>query len=170
MNEFSYHILPIIYAYNASISWLWSYEWLRLYARLRLEDMTPVVYLNSSCTSWLWLMSWLWSYLLTLVTHHVSSRWACRMSYHLSCERLCMAGLDDCNILQPGHLVRNRLGGMHDSFSIQNLSILRLCMFKSQAMCRVTNQHLAQLDLRETRVSRRTWYPCNSGGSRSSNV
>jgi hypothetical protein len=31
-------------------------------------------------------------------------------------------------------------------------------------------RHLAWLDLRETRVSERTRYPCNSGGSRSSNV
>jgi hypothetical protein len=29
----------------------------------------------------------------------------------------------------------------------------------SHALCRVTNEHLAQLDLTETRVSRRTWYP-----------
>jgi hypothetical protein len=30
----------------------------------------------------------------------------------LSCERLRMAGIDDCSILQPGHLVQNRLGGI----------------------------------------------------------
>jgi hypothetical protein len=52
------------------------------------------------------------------------------MSYHLNCERLRMAGLDDYNILQPGHLVRSRLGGMHDLISIQNLSISRLRMLK----------------------------------------
>jgi hypothetical protein len=72
------------------------------------------------------------------------------MPYHLSCERLHMAGLDDCNFLQPGHLVESRLGGTHDSFSVRNLSISRLRMFKCQAMCRVTNGHLAWLDLRET--------------------
>jgi hypothetical protein len=81
------------------------------------------------------------------------------MSYHLSYERLCMAGLDDCNILQLEHLVWSRLGETQDSFNIWNLSILWLCMFKCQAMCHVTDRHLAQLDLRETRVSRRTQYP-----------
>jgi hypothetical protein len=40
MNEFLYHILPIIHVYNASISWL------RSNARLRLEDATPVVCLT----------------------------------------------------------------------------------------------------------------------------
>jgi hypothetical protein len=39
----------------------------------------------------------------------------------LSYERLHMAGLADCSMLQPGHLVRNKLGGMHDSISVQNL-------------------------------------------------
>jgi hypothetical protein len=67
------------------------------------------------------------------------------MSYHPGYERFRMAGLDDCSILQPGHLVGSRLGGTHDSFSIQNLSISWLRMFKSQVMCRVTNEHLAQL-------------------------
>jgi hypothetical protein len=92
------------------------------------------------------------------------------MSYHLSCERFRMVGLDDCNILQPGHLVGSKLGGTHDSFNIQNLNISHLYMFKCEAMCRATNEHLAQLDLRETRVSRKTRYTCNSSGSRSLNV
>jgi hypothetical protein len=35
-------------------------------------------------------------------------------------EKLRMAGLDDCSILQPGHLDGKRLGGMHDSISTQN--------------------------------------------------
>jgi hypothetical protein len=61
---------------------------------------------------------------------------------YLSYERLRMAGLDDCNILQSGHLV---LVDAHDSISM-------------------TNEHLAQLDLSDTRVSRRTRYPCNSNG------
>jgi hypothetical protein len=43
-------------------------------------------------------------YLLKLMHQHL----------YLSCERLRMAGLDDCNILQPGHLVESRLGGAHD--------------------------------------------------------
>jgi hypothetical protein len=38
----------------------------------------------------------------------------CKQHLHLRCERLRMAGLDDCSILQPRHLVENRLGGMHD--------------------------------------------------------
>jgi hypothetical protein len=32
-------------------------------------------------------------------SHHDSGWWACRMSYHLCCERIFMAGLDDCSIL-----------------------------------------------------------------------
>jgi hypothetical protein len=138
--------------------------WLRSYAWLRSEDMTPAVYPDSGRTSWLW------SYLLTLVAHHDFNWWACHMSYHLNCERLCMAGLDDCNILQFKYFVRSRLGGMHDSINIQNLSISRFRMFKCQAMCRSTDRHLAWLDVRETQVSRRTRYPCNSDGSRSSNL
>jgi hypothetical protein len=115
--------------------------WLRSYARLRLEDITLVVYPDSRRTSWFWSTSRLWLYLLTPVVHHGSSRWACHMSYHLSCERLCMTGLDDCSILQPRHLVKSRLGGTHDLFSIQNLNISWLCKFKCQVMCRVTNEH-----------------------------
>jgi hypothetical protein len=49
---------------------------------------------------------------------------------YLSCERLRMAGLDDCTILQPGQLVRSRLGGTHDSISVQNFSISRLHMLR----------------------------------------
>jgi hypothetical protein len=81
------------------------------------------------------------------------------MSYHLIYERLHIVKLDDYNILQVKHLVGSNLSRVYDLFSVQNLSISRLCMFKSQAMCRVTNEHLAWLDLRETRVSRRTRYP-----------
>jgi hypothetical protein len=78
--------------------WLRSYAWLRLYARLQSKDITPVVcptlviYPDSACTSRIRSMSWLQSYLLTLIMHHGSGRWACRMSYHLSYERLRMAG------------------------------------------------------------------------------
>jgi hypothetical protein len=43
MNKFSYHILPIIHAYDAGISRLWSYAWLWSYARLRSEDTTSVL-------------------------------------------------------------------------------------------------------------------------------
>jgi hypothetical protein len=49
----------------------------------------------------------------------------CHISYHLSCERLHMAELDDYIILQPGHY----------SFSIQNVIISRLRMFNCQATC-----------------------------------
>jgi hypothetical protein len=87
---------------------------------------------------------------MTPIIYPGSGELACRMSYHLSYERLCMAGLEDYRILQPGHLVESRLGGMHDSFNVQNLSISRLRMFKSQVMCRATNEHLARLNLRET--------------------
>jgi hypothetical protein len=37
MNEFSYHILPIIHAYNTGISQFWAY------AQLQLKDVTPVI-------------------------------------------------------------------------------------------------------------------------------
>jgi hypothetical protein len=72
------------------------------------------------------------------------------MSYHLSYERLHRAGLDDYIILQYGHLVGSRLGATQDSFNIRNISISRLHLFKCQAMCHVTNEHFARLELRET--------------------
>jgi hypothetical protein len=105
MNKCSYHILLIIHAYNAGISWLRSYARLRLYTRLWSEDVTLVVCstlvgrYDSGHTSRLRPTSRLWSNLLTPVVHHSSSRWACCMSYHLSCERLRMVGLNDYSIL-----------------------------------------------------------------------
>jgi hypothetical protein len=195
MNEFSYHVLFIIHAYNAGISHLrsyarlWSYAWLRLedstlvrrrdsgrmpdsnrkmrhrsYAWLRSEDMTPIVYPNSGRTSWLW------SYLPTPVTHHGFGPWVCCMSYQLICEILCMVETDECKILQLEQLVKSRSSKAHDHFSVQNLITSRLHMFKSQAMCHVTNEHLARFDLRENQVSKGTWHPCNLGGSKTSNV
>jgi hypothetical protein len=71
------------------------------------------------------------------------------MSYQLICERLRMVELDDCSILQLKHLVGSNLSRAHDLFSIQNLNISQLHMFQCQAMCRVTNEHLARFDLRE---------------------
>jgi hypothetical protein len=71
---------------------------------------------------------------------HLCFRYANNISY-LSCKRLRMAGLDDCNILQLKHLVESMLGGMHDSFSILNLSIAWLHKFKCQIMCHVSNEH-----------------------------
>jgi hypothetical protein len=67
---------------------------------------------------WLRSMSQLRTHLLTMVAHHDSGQWVCRLSYHLSSERLRMAGLDDFCILQPRHLAENRLGGTHDSISV----------------------------------------------------
>jgi hypothetical protein len=81
------------------------------------------------------------------------------MSYHLSCERLRMTGLDDCSILQPGHLVGSRLRGMYDSISVQNLRSHSFACGSSQDMSRTTKEHLAWCDLRQTRVSEGTWYP-----------
>jgi hypothetical protein len=81
------------------------------------------------------------------------------LSYHLSCERLHMVRLDDCSILQAGHLVGNRLGGTHDSISVQNLKLHSFTRRSSQVMCRVTKEHLACRDLRKSRVSRGTRYP-----------
>jgi hypothetical protein len=67
----------------------------------------------------------------------------------LSCERLRIAGLDEYNILQPGHLVENRPGGMHDSISIQNLRLHSFTCRSSQATCHVTKEHLTCGDLRK---------------------
>jgi hypothetical protein len=94
----------------------------------------------------------------------------CEHHLRLTCERICMARLDDCSILQPKHLVRNRLGGMQDLISIQNLRSHGFACTSSQAMSHATKEHLAWRDLRETQVSSGTRYPCNSNGSRSSNV
>jgi hypothetical protein len=99
------------------------------------------------------------THLLTLFTHHDSSQWARRLSYRLSGKRLHMVGLDDCNIFQPGHLVRNRLGGMHDLINVQNLRSHNFACGSSQAMCRTTKEHLACRSLRQTRVSGWTRYP-----------
>jgi hypothetical protein len=121
LDKFSYHILPIIPAYNAGISWLRSYSWLWSHAWLRSEDMTLVIYPDFGRTSRLRSMSQLQMSLLTPVAHHDSGQWVCPQSYHLSCERLHMAGLDNCSILQLKHLVKNRLGETHDSISVQKL-------------------------------------------------
>jgi hypothetical protein len=72
-----------------------------------------------------------------------------RTAYHLSGERLRMVGLDDCSILQPRHLVRNRLGGTHDSINVQNLRSHSFACRRIQAMCRTTKEHLAYRDLRK---------------------
>jgi hypothetical protein len=141
MNKFSFHILPIIHAYNAGISWLLSYL------------PTPVIYPDFGRTSQLWM------YLLTPVKYHDSDQWACRMPYHLSFERHRMAGLDDCIILQPKHLVRSRLVGMHDSINVQNLRSHSFACRSSQTMSRATKEHLAWHDLRQTWVTRGTQYP-----------
>jgi hypothetical protein len=112
---------------------------------------------------------WLRSYILTPVNvttldvtpvaHHDSGQWACHLSYHLSCDRLHMAGLDDCSILQPRHLVKNRLGGTHDLISVQNLRSHSFACRSSQAMCRATKEHLACYDLRKIWAHGGTRYP-----------
>jgi hypothetical protein len=51
LDKFSYHILPIIHAYNAGISRLRSYARLRTHAQLRSEDMTLIVYPDSGRNS-----------------------------------------------------------------------------------------------------------------------
>jgi hypothetical protein len=61
-----------------------------------------------------------------------------------------MAGLDDCSILQSGHLVRNRLAGTYDSISVPNLRSHVFTCTSSQALSNVTKEHLAWHDLRET--------------------
>jgi hypothetical protein len=77
----------------------------------------------------------------------------------LNCERLCMARLDDSSILQPEHLVWNRLRGTHDSISIQTLRSHSYACGSSHAMYHVTKEHLAWHDLRKTQASRGTRYP-----------
>jgi hypothetical protein len=148
-----------MHAYNVGISRLRAYAPLMLYARLQSKDMTPVVYPNSGRMSRLWSTSQLRMYLLTPVVNHGSDRWVPCLSYHLSCERLRMAGLDDCSILQRGHLVRNRLGGTYDSISVQNLISHSFACGSSQAMSRAIKEHLAWHDLRQNRVSEGTRYP-----------
>jgi hypothetical protein len=59
-----------------------------------------------------------------------------------------MAGLDDCNILQPRHIVGSRLGGTHDSINVQNLSSNGFVCSSNQAMSRATKDHFAWRDLR----------------------
>jgi hypothetical protein len=152
-------MLPIIQAYNAGISWLRSYARLRSHDQLRSKDITPVVYPDSGHTSWLRSTSQLWMSLLTPIVHHDSDQWACRLSYHLSCERLRMAGLDDCNILQAIHLVKNRLGGTHDSISVQNIRSHNFTCKNSHVVCYTTKEHLACRNLRKIRVSGGTRYP-----------
>jgi hypothetical protein len=111
-------------------------------------------------------------YVLIYVSYNeiLFSMYLCKQHLCLSCERLRMARLDDCSILQPKHLVGNRLGETHNSISIQNLRSHGFACTSSQAMSHTIKEHLAWRDLRETRVSGVTRYPCNSGGSRSLNV
>jgi hypothetical protein len=70
-----------------------------------------------------------------------------------------MARLDDYSILQPGHLVRNRMGGILDLISIPNLRLHSFACRSSQAMCRASKEHLAYCDLRKIQVSGGTRYP-----------
>jgi hypothetical protein len=70
-----------------------------------------------------------------------------------------MAWLDDYNILQLRHLVRNRLGETYDLISVQNLRLHSFACGSSQAMRCVTKEHLARRGLRQTRVSGGTRYP-----------
>jgi hypothetical protein len=53
-----------------------------------------------------------------------------RLCTLLICERLHMVELDDYNILHLEHLVRSKQSRVHDLFSVQNLIISRLRMFK----------------------------------------
>jgi hypothetical protein len=70
-----------------------------------------------------------------------------------------MVGLDDCSILQPGHLVQNRLRGTHDSINVHNLRLHSFACGSSQSMCHVIKEHLAYCGLRQTRVSGGTRHP-----------
>jgi hypothetical protein len=61
-----------------------------------------------------------------------------------------MARLDDCNILQHGHLVGSRMGVTHDLINIQNLRSLSFACMNSLAMSCATKEHLDWCDLRQT--------------------
>jgi hypothetical protein len=61
---------------------------------------------------------------------------------YLSCERLCMAELDDCNILQPGHLVESRLGGCITQSAFKTSVSHDFTCSSSQATCRATKEPL----------------------------
>jgi hypothetical protein len=56
-------------------------------------------------------------------------------------------------------LSRNRLGGMHDLINVWNLRSHSFACGSSQAMYRMTKEHLACHGLRQTRVSEGTRYP-----------
>jgi hypothetical protein len=126
-------------------------SWLQTHFPISVDVMTPVVSPDSGRASRLQSSSM--SYVLPPQLWKTSHDWA-RWLQHLTAWTLS----------------QKQTGGTHDSFSVWNLSISRLRMFKCHVMCRVTNEHLARLDLRETCVSRKTQYPCNIGGSRSSNI
>jgi hypothetical protein len=83
----------------------------------------------------------------------------CKQHLVLNCGRLCMAGLDDCSIIQLGHLVWSRLGGTHDLISVQNLRLHNFACGSSQAMCRATKEHLACRGPRLTWVTGGTRHP-----------
>jgi hypothetical protein len=109
-------------------------------------------------TSWLRSTSQLRTSLVTPVTHHDSGQWVRCLSYHLSYETLCTTRLDDCIILQPRHLVWNRLGGTHDLISVKNLRSHNFACRSSHALCHATKEHLACHDLRKIWVSGGTQY------------
>jgi hypothetical protein len=94
----------------------------------------------------------MYSYMFHIMKYYVCC--ICFILYkqhlYLRCEKLHMAGLDDCSILQPGYLVKNRLGGMHDSISAQNIRSHCFACMSSEDMSRTTKEHLAWHDLRET--------------------
>jgi hypothetical protein len=114
----------------------------------------------------------MYSYLFHIMKYYFNYIFLVLSKQHLylSYERLCMAELDDCRILQPGHLVGKRLGGAHGSINIQNLRPHGFACTSSQSMSRATKEHLAWRDLRETQVSGGTRCSYNPGGLRSSNV
>jgi hypothetical protein len=68
----------------------------------------------------------------------------------LACERLCLIKLDECNILQRDHLVKNRLSPECTVPSALKTLVSHDSNFSSvKLMGHTTNEHLAQLELRE---------------------
>jgi hypothetical protein len=165
MNEFSYHILPIIHAYNACISQLWSYARLQSYARIWSEEATLVGRCDSGCMLDSSQKTWLWSHITTLVAHHGFDRRSYHMSYLLICERLHMVELDDCSILQTK--LERMTHSVFENSASHGFTCSRVrpmgCAASHGFTCSrvrpmgcVTCEHLARLDLRETQVSWRT--------------
>jgi hypothetical protein len=85
--SFSYHLLLIIHAYNAGISWLPSYTRLQSQARLQSKDMTHVALPDFGRCHKFGRISWLRSHIMTLINECTA----------------CLTTLAMKNIIWPGY-------------------------------------------------------------------